>query len=154
MDNSIKRTNVAINLRNIRKKHNMTQEAVADKLGIKRNTYARYETDTVPPLSVLTKLCELFAITTDEILRPSTDYMSRVQNRPQSAFTFSTYKEYPIRTIDNAEMLEKMKEKSSDRHLADARFIDMTDDEVTMVKWYRSLSDEQKDAVKKLFNLD
>ena len=42
MDNSIKRTNVAINLRNIRKKHNMTQEAVADKLGIKRNTYARY----------------------------------------------------------------------------------------------------------------
>lgn len=154
MDNSIKRTNVAINIRNIRRKHNMTQEAVADKLGIKRNTYARYETDTVPPLNILTKLCELFGITTDELLRSNTDYMSRVQNRPQSTFTFSTYKEYPIRTIDNADMLDKIKDKPDSERSHSFDILGMTDDEVVMIEWYRSLSDEQKDAVKKLFNLN
>ena len=151
MDNSIKRTNVAINIRNLRRKHNMTQEAAADKLGIKRNTYARYETDTVPPLNVLTKICELFSVTTDEILRPSTDYMSKIQNRPQSNITFSAYHEF--KTHQNG--TSQNPDAAPSRTVSDPiDFLNITDDEISMLEWYRSLPDDQKDAVKKLLGIN
>ncbi len=86
MAKEIKRTKIGEKIREYRKSLHLTQEDVAAKLGIKRNTYARYETDTTPPLNILTKLGSFFGITTDELLGCGGYYNSNIKSL-QNQFT-------------------------------------------------------------------
>ncbi len=49
MSKEIKRTEIGKKLRERRKKMHITQEQISEMLGIKRVTYARYETSGNPP---------------------------------------------------------------------------------------------------------
>lgn len=56
-------------LRQIRKSKNMSQQKVADILGIDRSTYSYYETGKSElDIKTLLALCEIFDVTLDEML--------------------------------------------------------------------------------------
>lgn len=52
-----------------RKKYNMTQEELSEKLGVARQTVSKWETgETVPDIDSLKKLAILFQFSIDEVL--------------------------------------------------------------------------------------
>lgn len=54
---------------NLRKSKNLSQEQVADKLNVTRQTISKWETDqSMPDLDKIVPICELFDISTDELL--------------------------------------------------------------------------------------
>ncbi len=53
-----------------RKSNRMTQQRVADYLGIARSTYAKYETMRMPELDVVIKLSVLYNTSLDDFLSP------------------------------------------------------------------------------------
>lgn len=56
-------------LRDVRKSKNMSQQQVADILGIDRSTYSYYETGKSElDIKTLLALCEIFGVTLDEML--------------------------------------------------------------------------------------
>ncbi|MCR6112740.1 helix-turn-helix transcriptional regulator [Bacillus sp. A301a_S52] len=56
-------------LAGLRKKNNLSQEALCKKLGINRSTYARYEVNrTQPDFETLLKISNFYKVTTDYLL--------------------------------------------------------------------------------------
>ena len=68
MAKDTERTEIGQRLVELRKKVNKTQTGIANAIEIKRDTYARYETDTELPLPILKKLCEFYKVTSDYII--------------------------------------------------------------------------------------
>lgn len=61
-------------LRFLREKIKLTQEELAEKIGIKRDRYAKYETGENPvPGNLIVKLSDLFQVPTDYLLGKSDD---------------------------------------------------------------------------------
>ena len=61
-------------LRFLREKIKLTQEELAEKIGIKRDRYAKYETGENPvPGNLIVKLADLFQVSTDYLLGKSDD---------------------------------------------------------------------------------
>ena len=57
-------------IKQLRKTANMSQEKLADSLGLSRQAVSRWETDNaIPETSVILKLSELFHVTTDYLLK-------------------------------------------------------------------------------------
>lgn len=57
------------NLEMLRKNQNLTQQEVAEKIGIKKNTYWSYETErTEPSQEILIKLADFFGCSVDYLL--------------------------------------------------------------------------------------
>lgn len=57
-------------LYNYRRKKGLSQEDVAAKLNVSRQTVSKWETDqTLPDLDKIESICELFEISTDELLK-------------------------------------------------------------------------------------
>lgn len=55
--------NFIINLRFLRKKQEYTQQEIADRLGINRTTYTKWETDVCEPgLKNIERLCNLLDV--------------------------------------------------------------------------------------------
>lgn len=62
-------SNLAWNLRMLRKKHQLSQAALADRWGVKRYNINAYETGRAQPkVRSLAFLCRLFAYTLDEFI--------------------------------------------------------------------------------------
>ena len=56
-------------LKQLRKKYNLTQQQLADKLNIQKKTYFNYENDLrQPDIEMLKKLADFFDVTIDEIV--------------------------------------------------------------------------------------
>ena len=56
------------NLKAVRKANKMTQQQLADELGLGRSAIAKYETsDTLPKPRNIMKICEIFNLTFDEL---------------------------------------------------------------------------------------
>jgi len=72
-----------------RKAHGLTQQEVADRLGISNRTLSAWETDRAyPDILALPELADLYGVTTDEILRGE-----RIAQTEQSAATPSPKRE-------------------------------------------------------------
>ena len=57
------------NIRNFRKKNDLTQEALADRLGVTYQSISRWENGTTyPDLELIPAIAEVFAVTVDELL--------------------------------------------------------------------------------------
>ena len=63
-----KNNDISTKLRVERVKKNLTQKDVADYLGIKQQTYSKYEKGSPISNDVIIKLCELYDISADELL--------------------------------------------------------------------------------------
>ena len=56
---------------NLRKARSMTQEELSEAIGVTRQTISKWELDTsTPDLDYLCKLCDLFGVTADYLIRP------------------------------------------------------------------------------------
>ena len=105
------RTTYAENIRNLRKKIHITQEEISARLGIKRGTYARYETDTVPPTSMLVKLSEIFNVSIDEICKGAVDYSDAINFQKVSRLRFRSPIGYNIPEGDEQDPNELTEEE-------------------------------------------
>lgn len=65
--------NTAEILKSLRKQHGLSQQEVADKLGIDRTTYVKYESGSSKPVRKLSELAALFGVTTDYLLGNDVD---------------------------------------------------------------------------------
>lgn len=55
---------------NLRKAHGMTQEELSEAVGVTRQTISKWELDSsTPDLEYLCKLCDLFGVTADDLIR-------------------------------------------------------------------------------------
>lgn len=99
MAKEIQRTSIGAKIRERRKEMHITQVEISKMLGIKRNTYARYETDTTPPLAILTKLGQIFGMTTDEILSAELTYSEIINETRKKLLKMST--EHGYKTPNN-----------------------------------------------------
>lgn len=62
------------NLANLRKLHNLTQEAIAEKVGVSRQAVAKWEAgETVPDLGKCKLLAELFEVSLDDLANYETE---------------------------------------------------------------------------------
>ena len=60
---------IAEKIKKLRKDNNMTQEDLAEKLNVSRQTISKWETNVViPDADNIVSICKLFNITTDELL--------------------------------------------------------------------------------------
>ena len=56
----------------LRKANNLTQEELAEKLNVSRQSVSKWESgQTIPELEKLIALSEVFQVTTDYLLKPS-----------------------------------------------------------------------------------
>lgn len=60
---------IADKIKKLRKDNNMTQEDLAEKMNVSRQTISKWETNIViPDANNIVSICKLFNITTDELL--------------------------------------------------------------------------------------
>lgn len=68
-----------VRLRDLRLKHNLTQEQVGKRIGVSGATVSGYESNTIsPPTDIVKKLALLYGVTTD--------YMLGLENREVYVF--------------------------------------------------------------------
>lgn len=128
MAKNIKRSEIGeilVKLRNQSRFDN--QQELADALGIKRDTYARYETDTNPPIPIIIKLCKLYGVSSDVIIGNDTSYLERIQNIQQYQTGFRQYVAYTPSLPEN--------------------YVSLEEDEYTLIERYRRLSEERQEAL-------
>lgn len=81
-------------IRECRRNAGLTQEDAAKKLGIKRTTYANWETRKVPELEELGKLADLFNVPLDMFTSTYTDDRKRFRTEiPNDSDIVREYKE-------------------------------------------------------------
>lgn len=97
-------------LRTLRVKHNMTQQSLADELGLQRSTIAQYESGRITPSgSVLKNVASLFSVSVDMLLENT----AQIEENDISIFQgISTGNSY----VDS---IIKLSAKSLSRELAD-----------------------------------
>ena len=78
----------------LRKMKNMSQEEVADKLNVSRQTVSKWETcQSTPDFDKIVPLCELFEISTEELLtgkKPNDIEPKIVENKKKTVLVLST----------------------------------------------------------------
>lgn len=66
----------------LRKKHNLSQEDLANELDVSRQTVSKWETgESCPDFDKIVPLCEVFHISTEELLRDKKIEMSENENK-------------------------------------------------------------------------
>ena len=119
------RTELGKAILSLRKEKRWSQQEVADLLNLKRDTYARYETDTEPAISVIKKICDLYNISCDALLcRNIPSYSELI--KAKTPVRFSNYMAYNEENHDTVEL---------------------TDSEIELIKRFRELSKEKQDAL-------
>jgi AbrB family looped-hinge helix DNA binding protein len=68
------RSNIAANLRFLRNKHRLTQEEVAERIGVTRQAVAKWESgDTLPDILNCEALAELYDVSLNDLVRHDTE---------------------------------------------------------------------------------
>ena len=71
--------NFAKNLQILRKMTDMTQEKLAEKMGVSRQTISKWELGSIlPEVEKLVDLCEMFNCSVDQLLKDNMDYSNEV----------------------------------------------------------------------------
>lgn len=71
--------NIGLKIKQKRKEYNLTQEEVADKLGVSRQTVSKWENDrSLPDIHSMLLFCEMFDTSLDELLREDSNNNGKV----------------------------------------------------------------------------
>ena len=74
--------NLSDNLKRIRKENNLSQEQLADKLGVSRQSVSKWESgQAYPEMDKVLQLCQLFNLNIDELLNQN---IKDVNNKKQA----------------------------------------------------------------------
>lgn len=83
--------NLSDNLKRIRKENNLSQEQLADKLGVSRQSVSKWESgQAYPEMDKVLQLCQLFSLNIDELLNQN---IKDVNNKKQAKNTFNKFLE-------------------------------------------------------------
>lgn len=78
------------NLQTLRKKTGITQEKLAERMGVSRQTISNWEADVYPEMDKLLVLCDVFSCKLDDLIRSdmseSADYFSPVRVETVNGF--------------------------------------------------------------------
>ena len=73
--------NIGERILNLRKKSGLSQEELAEKLGVSRQSVSKWETGNVmPDIDKAVAMCELFGVSTDYLLKGKEDHTGAVYN--------------------------------------------------------------------------
>ena len=81
---------LGIYLQTLRKQKGYTQEFVAQKIGVIRQTYSHYETGRMcPPIAKLCQLADLYAIPAGDLLEEASEVQERGQEMEEVQYQLS-----------------------------------------------------------------
>ena len=103
MKNKENLSKLALSLIAHRKSMRLTQNQVAEALGIKRSTYAYYERDTMPSLEIIEKLAKIYGVTQGKLMFPNEENYS-------VSVTFGDQKSFQTPKIEFATLNNKEKD--------------------------------------------
>ena len=93
-------TRLAQNLYRLRHQLGLTQQQVANAVGVKRSTYAYYERNTTPPTEVLERIAKAFGVAPGLLLFPDdTNYDTSTLND----YTAQNNSNFQFRTLSSDE---------------------------------------------------
>ncbi len=135
MGSNTKRSAIGERLIKLRKDNKIqSQQTIADYLGIKRDTYARYETNTTPPLDVIVKLRDYYSTTLDYIITGVSEYQAAISRTVSPLNVTSPPVIYNPSNPDEP--------------------IFITDEEWTVLEYFRKLPQEKQIAYLTIMNDD
>lgn len=110
------------NLKKIRKENNLSQEQIAERLGVSRQSVSKWESgQAYPEMDKMLQLCEMFNLNIDDLLNQN---INEVRKNKQSKININKYiddfLEYVTKTID---MFSSMKVKQKIKCLIEQCFI-------------------------------
>lgn len=77
-------------IKQLRLTHNLSQEALAEQLGVSRQTISNWENDrTVPALDYMKKLCEEYQLSLDQLFRLETNEVGKTKLSKRLLFYLS-----------------------------------------------------------------
>ena len=89
------------NIRNFRKKNDLTQEALADRLGVTYQSISRWENGTTyPDLELIPAIAEVLAVTVDELLG-----MPQIEKEKRAIAAFDELRRECIKTDYDADKI-------------------------------------------------
>jgi len=89
------------NIRDFRKKNNLTQEALADRLGVTYQSISRWENDTTyPDLELIPAIAEILAVTVDELFG-----MPQIEKEKRAEETFDELRRECMKRDYNADKI-------------------------------------------------
>ena len=81
------------NLTELRKLHNMSQEDLAEKIGVSRQTLSKYETgESLPDIEKCRLLAEVFGVSIDDLISYSRDNSMGLNVPPKGKYIFGMVK--------------------------------------------------------------
>lgn len=81
------------NLTELRKLHNMSQEELAEKIGVSRQTLSKYETgESLPDIEKCRLLAEVFGVSIDDLISYSRDNSMGLNVPPKGKYIFGMVK--------------------------------------------------------------
>lgn len=94
--------NLADNLKRIRKENNLSQEQLAEKLGVSRQSVSKWESNLAyPELDKVMQICQIFNINTDELLNQN---INETNEKKEAKANFNKFIDdflnYITKTID------------------------------------------------------
>ena len=133
MNKVVKRNKIGEKLHYYRKLKGLTQQEVAEKIGITRNAYAYYETKCEPSIDTLNKILEIFDVSFSEFMGEATPKKYVIPHERQFPY---------IVFLDHKKInYEPNQENSIDYNDY------LSNDEQTLIALFRNLTDESKNAI-------
>lgn len=81
------------NLTELRKLHNMSQEDLAEKIGVSRQTLSKYETgESLPDIEKCRLLADVFGVSIDDLISYSRDNSMGLNVPPKGKYIFGMVK--------------------------------------------------------------
>lgn len=107
------------NMKTLRKKYNLTQQELADRLNISRQAYSNYETNKrEPEMSIVIRFAELFHVSLDmlflQTISPYDDDIIRERKGPYITATEADTKDTLYLTSREVDVILKYRQLTSD----------------------------------------
>lgn len=153
------RTDFAKNLIKLRKKAKLTQNEIAQYIGVTRSVYAKFEADISPEADKLVKIAEVLGVSMSRLMAThSTDYgtiQAAQKEKMHGMLTLASGEDREWMTDEvkkrarAKQMVEAYRKGSSSTHKGSAS----TDDEQMLLEFFRKLNpNEQKDFLNDIYN--
>lgn len=125
-------------IKELRKARKMTQEELGELLGVKKAAVQKYEKGEIVNLkaSTIRRLCEIFEITSDQLIFPEAEEMDRKHNSKQLCFEVKVIEE--IETLYGMEALEMIHGFTRLNDKGKTKALDMMDDLTSLEKYVES----------------
>ena len=131
MKKEIKRTELGKKLKRLRDDRDLTIEQVAEALGMKLNTYGKYERNINPKRETLVKIAEFFDVSLDYL-------MGKEDKAPKKDFTEAENRSGELR-LKNYDIYKVVDDDPGN----------LTEEEMLFLQTFRTLSDEDRIEVAK-----